>query len=446
MKMKWFSVLLVACLTSVASTQVELLSTRPKIEGKLSLSQAVEIALRESPILRGAVAELRAAEARLQMARSEKRWQLSLNTFASTGTQSNILTSPTTVMPSATMLLPSRSFVDFNAMFMFPLFTGKRLEALIRQAEAIRSASAAQLEAIKLDVALETKIAYRQALLARKVVSVAEAYVQAMEERVRIDKVAADVGRIPEFWVLRSEAELANAKQMLANAQRDYEVALINLKAIMGIHPDSQIELTDALEVGEEPKFELNREKLLAIAFANRPEVRYSLHQLSAQTFTIQAAKALYSPQVSLMAMADYMRGIGDMGQGTGGYLVGIVLGLPIFDGGRRKAIVGEAEAMREKALADLERLKLQIAKEVDTALKELQTAEQNVRTSEVALKSSREEARIAKVRYEAGRSVLVEYLDAISALVRAELNYAQALYERAVAVDKLIRALGLSD
>lgn len=442
--MKWFSVLLVACLTSVASTQVELLSTRPKIEGKLSLSQAVEIALRESPILRGAVAELRAAEARLQMARSEKRWQLSLNTFASTGTQSSILTSPTTVMPSATMLLPSRSFVDFNAMFMFPLFTGKRLEALIRQAEAIRSASAAQLEAIKLDVALETKIAYRQALLARKVISVAEAYVQAMEERVRIDKVAADVGRIPEFWVLRSEAELANAKQMLANAQRDYEVALINLKAIMGIHPDSQIELTDALEVGEEPKFELNREKLLAIAFANRPEVRYSLQQLSAQNFTIQAAKALYSPQVSLMAMADYMRGIGDTGQGTGGYLVGIILGLPIFDGGRRKAIVGEAEAMREKALADLERLKLQIAKEVNTALKELQTAEQNVRTSEVALKSSREEARIAKVRYEAGRSVLVEYLDAISALVRAELNYAQALYERAVAVDKLTKAIGM--
>ncbi len=444
--MKWFSVLLVACLTSVASTQVELLSTRPKIEGKLSLSQAVEIALRESPILRGAVAELRAAEARLQMARSEKRWQLSLNTFASTGTQSSILTSPTTVMPSATMLLPSRSFVDFNAMFMFPLFTGKRLEALIRQAEAIRSASAAQLEAIKLDVALETKIAYRQALLARKVISVAEAYVQAMEERVRIDKVAADVGRIPEFWVLRSEAELANAKQMLANAQRDYEVALINLKAIMGIHPDSQIELTDALEVGEEPKFELNREKLLAIAFANRPEVRYSLQQLSAQNFTIQAAKALYSPQVSLMAMADYMRGIGDTGQGTGGYLVGVVLGLPIFDGGRRKAIVGEAEAMREKALADLERVKLQIAREVDEALKELQASEQNVKTAQAALKAAQEDARVAKVRYESGRSVLVEYLDAVATLVRAELNYAQALYKRTVAFDKLFRAIGMSD
>ncbi|MDW8028282.1 MAG: TolC family protein, partial [Armatimonadota bacterium] len=268
-------------------------------------------------------------------------------------------------------------------------------------------------------------------------------YVQAMEERIRVDKVAADVGRIPEFWVLRSEAELANAKQMLANAQRDYEVAMLNLKAIMGIYPDSQVELTDSLESENEPKVEMDRDKLLAFAFANRPEIRYAMQQIDAQKFALQAAKGLYSPQVSLMAMADYMSGKGEMGQGTGGYIVGIVLGLTVFDGRRRKATVNEAEAMREKALADLEKTKLQVAREVDVALKELQAAGQNVKTAEVALKFAKEDARIAKVRYESGRSVLVEYLDAIFALVRAELNYTQALYERAVAVDKLFRAIG---
>jgi outer membrane protein len=425
---------------TIAMAQVDPLSTRPKIQGQLSLRQAVEIALRESPVLRGAVAELQAAEARLQMARSEKRWQLSANTFASTGTQGGILSSPPTVMPSATMLLPRRSFIDFNAMLMFPLFTGGRLEALIRQAESVRNATAAQLEAMKLDVVLETKIAYRRALLAREMVRVAEAYAAAMEERVRIDKVAAQVGRIPEFWVLRSEAELANARQMLVNARRDYEIALLNLKTIMGIHPDSQIELTDGLEV-EEPKLDLDREKLLSIAFANRPEIRGASQQVSAQTFAIQAAKALYLPQVSLMTMADYMRGTG--GMGAGGYLVGIVLGLPIFDGGRRKAAVNEAKAMSRKALADLEKVKLQIALEVETALREFFAAQQNVKTAEAALRAAREDERVAKVRYEAGRSVLVEYLDAVAALVRAEVNYAQALYERAVAEDKLRRAIG---
>jgi outer membrane protein TolC len=434
----------VFCLLTASTAQVNPFSTRPKIRQPLSLREAVEIALRESPILRGAVAELKAAEARLQIARSEKRWQLSLNAFASTGTESAILASPPTVMPSATMLLPRRTFFDANAMLMFPIFTGGRLEALIHQAEAVRHATAAQLEAMRLDVALETKLAYRRALLAREMVRVAEVYVAAMEERVRVDKVAAQVGRIPEFWVLRSEAELANARQMLANAQRDYETALITLKAIMGVHPDSEITLTDELrrdelKVGELPK----REKLLAEAMEKRPELRAALRQAEAQNYAVRAAKALYAPQVGWTVMANYMSGTGDMGQGTGGYLAGISVGLPIFDGGRRKAMVGEAQAMREKALAEMERLKLQIASEVDTALRELQTALQNLQTAQTALKAAEEDERVAKVRYEAGRSVLVEYLDALVTLVRAQVNEAQARYGLAVAEDKLRRAIG---
>jgi outer membrane protein len=440
---------IIFCLLTASTAQVDPFSTRPKIRQPLSLREAVEIALRESPILRGAVAELKAAEARLQMARSEKRWQLSVNAFASTGTESAILASPPTVMPSATMLLPRRTFFDANAMLMFPIFTGGRLEALIRQAEAVRHATAAQLEAMRLDVALETKLAYRRALLAREMVRVAEVYVAAMEERVRVDKVAAQVGRIPEFWVLRSEAELANARQMLANAQRDHEIALTTLKAIMGVHPDSEITLTDELQwdagrgardelrVGELPK----REKLLAEAMEKRPELRAALRQAEAQNYAVRAAKALYAPQVGWTVMANYMSGTGDMGQG--GYLAGIAVGLPIFDGGRRKAMVGEAQAMREKALAEVERLKLQIASEVDTALRELQTALQNLQTAQAVLKAAEEDERVAKVRYEAGRSVLVEYLDALATLVRAQVNYAQAIYELFVAYDKLQRAIG---
>ncbi len=449
--MRWAIVLGVAfCLLTFSTAQVDPFSTRPKIRQALSLKEAVEIALRESPVLRGAVAELRAAEARWRMVQSEKRWQISVNTFASTGTESAILASPPTVMPSATMLLPRRTFLDANAMLMLPIFTGGRLEALIRQAEATRHATVAQLEAMRLDVALETKLAYRRALLAREMVRVAEAYVTAMEERVRVDKVAAQVGRIPEFWVLRSEAELANARQMLANAQRDYEISLITLKAIMGVHPDSEITLTD--ELGRDAgrgardglKVELlEREKLLAEAMAKRPELKAALRQAEAQSHAVRAAKALYAPQVSLMAMADYMKGTGDMGQWTGGYLAGIVIGLPILDGGRRKAMVGEAQAMQEKALAEVERLKLQIASEVDTALRELKTALQNVKTAKAALKAAEEDERVAKVRYEGGRSVLVEYLDALVALVRAQVNDAQARYELAVTEDKLRRAIG---
>jgi multidrug efflux system outer membrane protein len=193
------------------------------------------------------------------------------------------------------------------------------------------------------------------------------------------------------------------------------------------------------LKVGELPK----REKLLAEAMEKRPELRAALRQAEAQNYAVRAAKALYAPQVGWTVMANYMSGTGDMGQGTGGYLAGIAVGLPIFDGGRRKAMVVEAQAMREKALAEVERLKLQIASEVDTALRELQTALQNLQTAQTALKAAEEDERVAKVRYEAGRSVLVEYLDALVTLLRAQVNEAQARYELAVAEDKLRRAIG---
>lgn len=348
----------VICFLSLASAQIDPLASRPKIQKPLGLQEAVKISLQESHVLRDASAELKADEARPQMMRSEKRWQLSVNAFASTGTQSGVLSSLSTVIPSATMLLPSRSLVDGNAIFMFPLFTGGRLTMLIRRAEAVRNATSAQLEAIRLDLMLETRIAYRQALLAREVVRVTKAYVQAMEERVGVDKMAAQAGRIPEFWVLRSEAGLANAGQVLLNAQRDYEIALLNLKTIMGIHPDSQIELTDLFEADREPIPDMECDKLIALALANRPEVRVRMQQVDAQAFALRAAKALYKPQIGLMAMSDYVKG--RMGKGANGYLVGIVVGFPILDGGRRRAAVNEAQMMRGKALAELEQTKLQ--------------------------------------------------------------------------------------
>ncbi|MGQ9520739.1 MAG: TolC family protein [Candidatus Fervidibacter sp.] len=443
--MRWaiLTVLLtVPSLIVAQGTLTDALSTRPKLKQVLSLKEAVEIALLESPILRGAAAELRAAEERLRQARSEKQPQLSVNAFATTGTIGGTLSSAPTVMPSALVVLPPRSFFVQDAMFMFPLFTGGRLEALIRQAEAVRNSSSFQVEAVKLDVAFEVSVSYLRVLFAQELVKVAEAYVRALEERVRVDREAAKVGRIPEFWVLRSEAELANARQTLANTQRDKEVALIALKTVMGVHPNSEITLTDKLSENGLGTTDLtDREKLLAEAFEKRPELKASLHQTVEQSNAVKAAKALSLPQVSLVAMADYMTGRAT--SGSGGYMLGLSIGLPILDGGRRKAILNEAKAMLERLLSETEQVKLRIASEIDTALRELQTAIQNVKTAKAALRAAEEDERVAKIRYEVGRSVLVEYLDAIAALVRAQVNYAQALYDLAVAQTKLERATG---
>ena len=123
------------------------LASRPIINETLTVERAVEIALRESPVIRGAVAEVEADEGRLNSARAERKPVVSANTFLSGGSISNIVESPQAVQPSMIMNLPRGGYFDQNLMVMFPLFTGGRLKSAVKQAASLRDASQADLEA-----------------------------------------------------------------------------------------------------------------------------------------------------------------------------------------------------------------------------------------------------------------------------------------------------------
>jgi outer membrane protein TolC len=144
---------------SGASRLESLLARRPVVKQALTLEQAVAIALRESPVVRGAREEVEAANGRLRAARAETRPWLSLNTFASGGSNANIVASPTVVQPQMITALPRDAFLDQNLMLMFPLSTGGRLGAMTRQAAALRDASSSDVLTQQQEVALLTRMA-----------------------------------------------------------------------------------------------------------------------------------------------------------------------------------------------------------------------------------------------------------------------------------------------
>ena len=72
-----------------------------------------------------------------------------------------------------------------------------------------------------------------------------------------------------------------------------------------------------------------------------------------------------------------------------------------------------------------------------------LRDAEKNIAVARKALASAEESYRISKLRYETGAGTNTEVLDAQTALVQAEGNQYQALYDYDIAVAKLQYAMG---
>jgi len=72
-----------------------------------------------------------------------------------------------------------------------------------------------------------------------------------------------------------------------------------------------------------------------------------------------------------------------------------------------------------------------------------MSAAARNVETAQAALASAEEDYRVASQRYFAGKAINLEPIEALSVLVRARMNLAQATYAYRMAQDALARAMG---
>jgi len=416
------------------------LAARPRLAGPLKLEDAVRVALKNSPLLRGAQADIDLAAAQVRAARAARRPGVSATTFLTVGSENGpIYNSPDGVTPVNLFAVPRGPFANQNVMFMLPLLSGGRLGALSKQAQFTRGAFEADADTTRLDVILETKTAYRQVLLALEMQKVASERADATSERLRNDQAALATGRVPQLYVLRDQAEDADAAQDVTNAARDVELALVMLRAVMGVQSDSPVTLSDSLETAA-PNSPSPDNTTIQRALDARPELRAARSRLESAQQGDLAARGASKFQAALMGMADANRA---RGGSTAGASIGVVIGVPILDGGLRRAQREEARANIAKVQADYDRLQIQVEREVQGALLTLGAARKNVATAQMGVEAAQEAQRVATLRFEGGRATNAEVLDALAALTRAKGNRARALFEMQNARDTLERAVG---
>ena len=445
MKLYFFAlapVLVLACGPARAADTPGLPALPTVTAPALSLQDALQIAARNSVTLKQAGADADAAAAAAQSANAATQPGLSTTTYATTGDSSNTLTTSPGVDPRNVARVPPHPFADQNLMLMVPLFTGGSLKSSADAARQQGEAARLTAQASRLTVTEAVTEDYADAALQAALVAVAQSHLSAEDEQVRVTQEKVQTGRLAPVDLLREQAEDADAQQALLAARNSALLSLVRLKTTLGVSQTSTLALSDTLDTLTAPPAALpaSLPDALKLADARRPELAAAQKQVDAAESRVSAAHAAYAPQVYGVAMADLSAGAG---VGRNGYTVGLTASLPLLDGGQRRADVSGAAVRLSRARADAQAARQDVDQQVASAWLTLQTASALVPAASAGVSAAQEGYTLAALRYNAGKSVAAERLDALAALTRAQGTLAQAKAEVAMARAALQAALG---
>lgn len=415
----------------------------PRIEGPLTMEQAVDLALEKNLRVKAADADARTMDSMRREALAPFWPQLSANGYLSDQTLApNVYWSAGNTMARNVQVFDANQTRDGNFTAMYSLFAGGR-DYYGYKAAAARADAARQMRAgAQLDAGMQARLDYIGTLRETENTRVTGDLLRDVEERLRLARELLAAGRIPRYYVLRDEAELANVLQMDAMARSRVEIALVALKTTLGVDLASPITLADRLEY---TPVTLSIEEGIRQANEAHPDLKAAAKQREAGEAEVRAAYGNYFPQVSVGAMYDWawMRNRNEPRTSDDGYSVGLVVTLPLFDGFMRENALNTAKAKRDRALHAEGLVRQQIAKDVTQAALMLTAAEKSVQASRKGLEQAEEEFRIIKERFAAGRGIQLEILDAQVSLTRARFNAVSALAEYHTALAMWVKATG---
>lgn len=428
-------IILVAFLVVLSGAGSLLAQQKPPL--RLTLPEAVRLALRQNPQVQ--IANLDVAESRQDrsIARSALLPQASLD-VSDASTRRNLEAFIGRRIPGIPQHVGPFQTFQAGPGFSVPVFDltlWRRFEA---QSHRVAGSQAQELT-VREQTTLLVVSQYLGCLRAAADVRAAQSrvhlaqalYDQALELQKQGISTALDT--------LRSNVELQNEKQRLIVAETQHKTALFGLAHLLNLEPYQTIELKDEAGFFSTPQFEL--QESVESAFAHRPEIEALVAQETAARLERRAASGERLPKVVVGGNWGY--------QGTSApssipaYQFQVTLDVPLFTGGRIRAETARAQIELKKLGQQMEDLKSRVALEVKTAIEQLNAARNEVKVANLGVKLSQDEVEDARARFQSGVANNIEVTTAQDALSRANDNQISALYRYNQARADLAHATG---
>jgi len=249
-------------------------------------------------------------------------------------------------------------------------------------------------------------------------------------------------GVSPAIDELRAQVELQARQQQLLAAENNLAKDKLALAQVIGWPAAQPFELADAAPYA--PLDDVTPEQMMDRALSNRADYRSLKSQLQSAELSRQAALAERMPTARLNG--DYGVNGRDPSQLHGTFSVSGSIRFTVFDGGRIRADVAQADAaiqQRKDEIADLEN---RIGVAVRTALLDLRSAADQVAVARSSLDVADQTLTQARDRFSAGVTDTIEVVQAQDALANARERVIGSMYAHNLAKVALARAIGMTE
>jgi outer membrane protein TolC len=300
-----------------------------------------------------------------------------------------------------------------------------------------------QARSSRIDMVEQVSKAFFQVLLAKYSYNVYKRVYDNAVENHKIVGKRYSVGQVSEYDFIRSQVSVANAEPNLFNAENSIVLALWQLKALLGMDLEKDIDCAGALADYEA---EMNSQVEMGDLQNNSTMKQFEIQdQMLQQALKVKRAANLPSLAVSINYMFTAMDETYKFSNyHWNPYSVAVLsLNVPIFAGGKRRAEIQQAKVNIENIQLQRENTERQLRTATMSYYSNMLTNVKQYQASSKTISQAKRGYDIAVKRYEVGGGTLVDVDNSQLAYTQAELSRSTAIYNYLVNQVSMAKILG---
>jgi outer membrane protein len=427
---------------------------------RLSLEDAVRMAMKQNPDLVTARLEVKRSDARVLEA-----WGNAMPAIDLSGQYVHMIDKQVSFFPDyflygfmkaidSTYPKPSGQFVPISFTPAFNASASLNIRQILFNGAVFVGVGAAHIysqlardlfQGKQVETVTKVRKAYYGALLAREAFNLMRSSLKNAEDNLKNVQLMRKQGIVSEYDELRASVGVENVRPIVIQSETNYNLSVDNLKNTLGITTKETFVLTDSLTL--QPVDEQFLAKADELVLEKNPGLSASKHQIELNGAVVNAERSSYLPTLAAFGSYSYSAAKDQFNFSPNDFYkastVGLSLSLNLFQGLQTYSRVEQAQLEKRKSEEQKAGLERTLRTGIHSIVGNLQQARKRIEAQGKTVEMAERGYKIVTARFLSNAATQLEVNDAQLALTQAKVNRVQAIYDYLSAAADLEQLIG---